>query len=133
MSTGDALQFDTGPLSLPADQGSESLTRKDRAALRPPWRQPLAVIGGVTIVVWTVVAIFAPELAPHPPNLQFGPLQAAPFPHLPVRDRRAGSRRVQSRPVRRPALDAAGSNAGRHRHGDRLHRWCYRRVLRRDR
>jgi peptide/nickel transport system permease protein len=29
-------------------------------------------------VGWALVAIFAPELAPHPPNLQFGPLNAPP-------------------------------------------------------
>jgi peptide/nickel transport system permease protein len=78
MSTGDALSFDAGQLPVPAELGAEVLTRQDRAALRPPWRQPLAVTGGIIITTWIVVAIFAPELAPHPPNLQFGPLNASP-------------------------------------------------------
>jgi peptide/nickel transport system permease protein len=63
--------------ALPMAQ-DERLTRKDRAALRPPWRQPLALIGIFIIVTWIVVAIFAPELSPYAPNLQFAPLQAAP-------------------------------------------------------
>jgi peptide/nickel transport system permease protein len=63
---------------VPSDQDGDVLTRQDRAALRPPWRQPLAVTGGAIILIWALVAIFAPELAPHPPNLQFGPLNAAP-------------------------------------------------------
>jgi peptide/nickel transport system permease protein len=78
VSTGGALPLDAGPLSVQADQDEERLTRKDRAALRPPWRQPLALIGGTIIATWTVIAIFAPELAPYQPNLQFGPLTAAP-------------------------------------------------------
>ena len=56
-----------------------SLTRKDRAALRPAvapaaraHRQHHHRSPG------SVIAIFAPELAPYPPNLQFGPLTAAP-------------------------------------------------------
>ncbi|HTX01646.1 MAG TPA: ABC transporter permease [Acidimicrobiales bacterium] len=46
----------------------EPLTRADRAALRPSWRQPLAVIGAVVILGWVVVAIFAPLIAPHNPD-----------------------------------------------------------------
>ncbi|HTW08230.1 MAG TPA: ABC transporter permease [Acidimicrobiales bacterium] len=58
--------------------GSDRLTRKDRAALRPPWRQPLALIGIGIILSWALVAIFAPELAPFAPDNQFAPLTAAP-------------------------------------------------------
>jgi peptide/nickel transport system permease protein len=75
MSVAEGLPLDATPIGA---AGDERLTRKDRVALRPPWRQPLALIGGGIIVVWIVVAIFAPELAPHPPNLQFGPLNAPP-------------------------------------------------------
>ena len=67
-----------GPLPVPAGPGADLLTRQDRAALRPPWRQPLALTGAGIIITWIVIAIFASELAPHPPNLQFGPLNASP-------------------------------------------------------
>jgi peptide/nickel transport system permease protein len=58
--------------------GADRLTRKDRSALRPPWRQPLALIGITTVLAWALVAIFAPELAPYSPNNEFAPLTAAP-------------------------------------------------------
>jgi peptide/nickel transport system permease protein len=55
-----------GPLGAgPLDS---RLTRADRAALRPSWRQPLTMIGGAVILGWVIVAIFAPLLAPHDPN-----------------------------------------------------------------
>ena len=79
MSLG-ALPLDAGPPSAaagPATNG-DRLTRKDRAALRPPWRQPLAVIGMTTILVWALVAIFAPELAPYRAGQPVRPLTAAP-------------------------------------------------------
>jgi len=78
LSTGDPFSVDVGVLLPEADQGADLLTRKDRAALRPPWRQPLAVVGGAIIITWIIVAIFASELAPHPPNLQFASLNLAP-------------------------------------------------------
>jgi peptide/nickel transport system permease protein len=78
MSTGDPFSVDADVLRPEVDQGADLLTRKDRAALRPPWRQPLAVVGGAIILTWTVVAIFASELVPHPPNLQFASLNLAP-------------------------------------------------------
>ncbi len=78
MSLADALPLDADPLPGQIGPEEERLTRKDRAALRPAWRQPLALIGIAIIVTWIVIAIFAPELAPYPPNLQFGPLNAAP-------------------------------------------------------
>ncbi|HTT90919.1 MAG TPA: ABC transporter permease [Acidimicrobiales bacterium] len=83
MSTADAPSFEAGTglagngRAAP-ETDAERLTRQDRAALRPPWRQPLALIGISIIVAWILVAIFAPLLAPYPPNLQFGPLTAAP-------------------------------------------------------
>jgi peptide/nickel transport system permease protein len=77
MTTSEALPLEADPLPG-TDAGEERLTRKDRAALRPAWRQPLALIGITIILVWIFIAIFAPELAPYPPNLQFAPLNVAP-------------------------------------------------------
>ncbi len=77
MTTSEALPLEADPLPG-TDAGEERLTRKDRAALRPAWRQPLALIGITIIVAWIIIAIFAPELAPYPPNLQFAPLNVAP-------------------------------------------------------
>ncbi|MEV4085247.1 D,D-dipeptide ABC transporter permease, partial [Nonomuraea fuscirosea] len=42
------------------------------------WRQPLAVVGGVLVVAWLVVALAAPVLAPHDPLAQELPRLAAP-------------------------------------------------------
>jgi peptide/nickel transport system permease protein len=78
VSTTGALPLDDEVLPAQLGPSEDRLSRKDRAALRPPWRQPLAVIGIGIIVAWALVAIFAPELAPYPPNLQFAPLNAAP-------------------------------------------------------
>ncbi|MCU1489578.1 MAG: binding-protein-dependent transport system inner rane component [Acidimicrobiaceae bacterium] len=70
--------------SLPLDSDAappgveEQLDRSDRAALRPPWRQPLALTGGLVILAWIVIAIFAPLLAPDPPNSQFAAPLLAP-------------------------------------------------------
>jgi peptide/nickel transport system permease protein len=77
VTTSEALPLEADPLPG-TDAGEERLTRKDRAALRPAWRQPLALIGITIIVVWVIIAIFAPELAPYPPDLQFAPLNVAP-------------------------------------------------------
>ena len=76
MSTG-ALPLDTVPPAV-VPEGEEGLTRQDRSAMRPPWRQPLALIGMVVIAAWSVVAIFAPELSPHSPTNQFAPLNLPP-------------------------------------------------------
>jgi peptide/nickel transport system permease protein len=78
MSTAGTLPLGTGRPPAQTGPGTEQLSRKDRAALRPPWRQPLALIGMTIIVTWILIAIFAPELAPYSPNLQFAPLTAAP-------------------------------------------------------
>lgn len=78
MSTTGALPLDDDALPAQLAQGEERLSRKDRAALRPPWRQPLALVGAGVIVTWVVIAIFAPELSPHAPNLQFAPLNVGP-------------------------------------------------------
>jgi peptide/nickel transport system permease protein len=78
VSTSEALPLEADPLPGQIERGEEQLTRKDRAALRPAWRQPLALIGITIILAWIIIAIFAPELAPYPPNLQFAPLNVAP-------------------------------------------------------
>jgi peptide/nickel transport system permease protein len=57
------------------------LGRQDRAALRPAWRQPLALAGGGIIVAWILVAILAPFIAPHQPNAQLAPQLLAPSRH----------------------------------------------------
>ncbi len=49
-----------------------------RGRLRPAWRQPLAVIGGVIALGWLVVAIFAPYIAPHDPLAQIYPPSQSP-------------------------------------------------------
>lgn len=78
MSATGTLPLDPVPPLAAGLPEPDRLTRKDRAALRPPWRQPLAMIGEALIVMWALVAILAPVLAPHPPNLQFAPLNAPP-------------------------------------------------------
>jgi len=72
----EALPLEAGTRT--EDQLVERLNRKDRAALRPPWRQPLAIAGATVILAWIVVAIFAAQLAPDQPNLQFAGLNLAP-------------------------------------------------------
>jgi peptide/nickel transport system permease protein len=52
--------------------------RGERAAARSPWRQPLAIVGLSLVVSWTLVAIFAPLLAPENPIAQKNPLFLSP-------------------------------------------------------
>jgi peptide/nickel transport system permease protein len=50
---------------------------------RPAWRQPLALVGGALALVWLVVAVFAPVLAPHDPLEQsFAPFLEPSSEHL---------------------------------------------------
>jgi peptide/nickel transport system permease protein len=51
---------------------------RGRGRLKPAWRQPLAVIGGVIAVAWLIVAIFAPFIAPHDPLAQIYPASQSP-------------------------------------------------------
>jgi len=44
--------------------------RGRRLVSSPAWRQPLAVVGGIVILAWIVVAIFAPLIAPADPLAQ---------------------------------------------------------------
>ncbi len=53
-------------------------TRGERVAARSPWKQPLAIVGVTLVVIWTLVAIFAPLLAPDDPLAQKATLLTAP-------------------------------------------------------
>lgn len=58
-------------------------TRRGRAAVRSPWRQPLALVGAALVVLWALVAVLAPLLVPHGPLEQLAPkLQAPSGQHL---------------------------------------------------
>ena len=51
--------------------------------VRPEWRTPLAVVGAAIAIVWILVAIFAPLLAPHDPLAQtFVPFSPPSREHL---------------------------------------------------
>ena len=52
--------------------------RRRGGRLRPAWRQPLAIAGGVIAVAWVVIAIFAPLIAPHDPLAQAFPASQSP-------------------------------------------------------
>jgi peptide/nickel transport system permease protein len=78
VTVADPLPLDADLTPLPGAEltpEEQRLDRADRAALRPPWRQPLALLGGLVILAWVVIAVFAPLIAPYPPNDEF----AAPF------------------------------------------------------
>jgi peptide/nickel transport system permease protein len=58
--------------------------RRGSRRVSPAWRQPLAITGAVIAVVWVLVAVFAPLVAPHDPLAQTfvpnqGPTGAHPF------------------------------------------------------
>ena len=55
-----------------------SSQRSDRAALRSPWRAPLALTGFAILAVWTVIAVLAPALAPFDPDAQESGILANP-------------------------------------------------------
>jgi peptide/nickel transport system permease protein len=52
--------------------------RRDRAAARSPWRQPLALVGAALVVAWVLIAVLAPLLAPQGPLDQLAPKLSAP-------------------------------------------------------
>ncbi|GAA4490018.1 ABC transporter permease [Microbacterium panaciterrae] len=59
----------------------EKLAPKRRTSWLPPaWRTPLALVGTIIALVWIVVAILAPWIAPHDPLAQNLPRLAAPSP-----------------------------------------------------
>jgi len=41
-------------------------------------RNPAALVGVSLVLIFTIAAIFAPQIAPHPPNQQVGPLSTNP-------------------------------------------------------
>ncbi len=56
---------------------------RKRGRIRPAWRQPLAITGAAIAVAWILIAIFAPWIAPHPPNAQnFPPAKSPSGAHL---------------------------------------------------
>src|SRR5439155_5333667 len=56
---------------------------RTRGRIRPAWQQPLAITGALIAVAWFVIAIFAPWIAPHPPNAQnFVPHEGPSGAHL---------------------------------------------------
>jgi ABC-type dipeptide/oligopeptide/nickel transport system permease subunit len=71
------------PLDPPVDGRplNDRPNRASRAALRSPWRQPLAVIGFTLLTIWIVIAVFAPLLAPSSPNAQDAAILAGPSAH----------------------------------------------------
>jgi peptide/nickel transport system permease protein len=51
--------------------------------VRPVWRQPLTLVGAAIAILWFVVAIFAPLIAPHDPLEQsFVPFSSPSADHL---------------------------------------------------
>jgi peptide/nickel transport system permease protein len=63
---------------------SSSERRAAARATRPAWRQPLALTGATIAIAWTLIAIFAPLVAPYDPLAQDfvafqGPSGAHPF------------------------------------------------------
>ena len=57
--------------------------RRRSSAVRPAWRQPLALIGVAIAVAWVLAAIFAPLVAPHDPLAQqFPPFEGPSRDHL---------------------------------------------------
>ena len=59
------------------------LRTRRRSAIRPTWRQPLAIAGATIAVAWIVIAVFAPLIAPHNPLAQtFTPSQSPSLHHL---------------------------------------------------
>ncbi len=67
------------PVALPG----RGLGRRRRAAMRPAWRQPLALVGAAIALAWLLAAIFAPLVAPHDPLAQlYPPYQAPSGSHL---------------------------------------------------
>jgi peptide/nickel transport system permease protein len=68
------------PLEPATAAGGVDAARRRR--LRPgtplPWRRPLALVGAAIIGTWTVVALFAPAIAPQNPLLQKFAILAQP-------------------------------------------------------
>lgn len=57
-------------MSAAVENPPAALTRRERRLTRPAWRQPLALVGIVIAVLWILVAVLAPVLAPSDPIAQ---------------------------------------------------------------
>ena len=55
--------------------------RRRRTWIAAGWRQPLAIVGAAIAVVWIVIAIFAPLIAPDDPLAQTFPMSQGPSLH----------------------------------------------------
>jgi ABC-type dipeptide/oligopeptide/nickel transport system permease subunit len=67
------VDFAVGEVDTHGDDHPGAVPPELQAARRrssSPWRQPLAVIGMAVVVIWIVVAIFAPLIAPSDPLAQ---------------------------------------------------------------
>jgi peptide/nickel transport system permease protein len=59
------------------------LKSRRRLALPAAWRQPLAIVGVVIALLWVLIAVFAPLIAPHDPLAQNAvPAQSPSWSHL---------------------------------------------------
>jgi peptide/nickel transport system permease protein len=82
VTTIDVLPLDEEPPEPPGSEAASlAFSRRDRAATRPAWRNPLALIGFGIIGAWIIVAIIAPLIAPYSPNAQLAAELAAPSAH----------------------------------------------------
>jgi peptide/nickel transport system permease protein len=83
VTTVDAIPLGPGPLGDPVgdDRSGLRMGRRDRAAVRPAWRNPLALVGFGIILAWIVIAVFASVLAPYGPNDQLAPQLLSPSAH----------------------------------------------------
>lgn len=72
----DAPAHDLG-VSSPLLPGARR-ARRPAGIARPPWRQPLAVIGATVIAAWVLIALLAPLLAPYSPLAQEPAVLSAP-------------------------------------------------------
>jgi peptide/nickel transport system permease protein len=78
----DPIPTDPMPTD-PLSGGVPGSSRRDRAAARSPWRQPLALVGAALVVLWVLIAVLAPLLAPQGPLDQLAPkLQDPSGAHL---------------------------------------------------
>jgi peptide/nickel transport system permease protein len=71
----DPLVVPAAPLAGDSDVAAAPVAQGAQGAhtlARSPWRRPLGVIGLVVIVLWVLVAIAAPLLAPYDPLAQVG-------------------------------------------------------------
>lgn len=70
----------TAPAGAPtrAPRRTPAWKRRRRPLLPAAWRRPMAIVGGTVIVLWFLIAIFAPLIAPYDPLAQDFPRLAPP-------------------------------------------------------